>query len=372
MIIRYKIRLLPTKEQTEKLLEHSDASRFLWNWALAYQINRYDSGEKYLHVFDMIRKLPLLKKEDNFLWLKKISNATMQIVLLDLEQAYKNFFKFGKGHPKFKKKKSCDLKFPIRTDHLYFYENGTVNIEKIGKVKFQTNYNIQSVKFHDARIKYINGKWILSFGVERENQARELTNKPMGCDLGVKDLCVVAYGEECFVFHNINKSKRMKTLNHKLKHLQRKVCREYRTNGNYEKTKGILKVEKQIKEIYYHISCIRKNYIHQTTHKLIELLPKRVVMEGLNVSGMMKNRHLSRAIGEQCFYEFIRQMKYKCELNGIEFIQAARFFPSSKTCSCCGQINKNLKLSDRVYKCDCGNVIDRDYNAAINLMRYEA
>jgi putative transposase len=153
--------------------------------------------------------------------------------------------------------------------------------------------------------------------------------------------------------------------------LQRNVARKYNTNGNYEKTKNILKAEKQIKELYYHISCIRKNYLHQTTHKLITLLPKRVVMEDLNVIGMMKNKCLSRAIGEQCFSEFIRQMKYKCEWNGIEFIQASRFFPSSKTCSCCGQIKRDLRLEDRVYKCDCGNVIDRDYNAAINLMRYE-
>ena len=367
----YKIRLLPNQEQEQNFLQHAGCARFIWNWALNYQLEDYKNGNKNISGYNTIRLLTALKKEKDYLWLNNVSISTLQTVVLDLEKAYKRFFKKETKFPKFKSKKKSIKNFPIRSDRFYFKEN-FVQISKIGKVKFQTNYNIPEAQYINPRIKCINEKWILTFGIECENQARELTDKSLGCDLGVKELAVVACGEECFVFHNINKSKRMKTLNHKLKHLQRNQARKYRTNGNYEKTKGILRVEKQIKEIYYHISCIRKNYLHQTTHKLIELLPKRVAMEDLNVSGMMKNKCLTRAISEQCFSEFIRQMKYKCEWNGIEFVQASRFFPSSKTCSCCGQIKKDLKLSDRVYKCDCGNVIDRDYNAAINLMRYEA
>jgi len=371
MIRSYKIRLLPTIEQEQNFLQHAGCARFIWNWALTYQMEDYKNGNKHISGYNMIRLITPLKKDIRYNWLNDVSVHMLQTVMLDLEKSYRNFFKKKKKFPRFKSKKRNVLNFPIHLRRICVKES-FVQIEKIGKVKFQTNYNIPVAKYINSRISYINNKWILSFGVECENQARELTDKPMGIDLGVKDLATVAYGDECFIFHNINKSKRMKMLDHKLKHLKRNVSRKYHTNGNYEKTNNIIKLETQIKELYYHIFCIRKNYIHQTTHKLIELLPKRVVMEDLNVSGMMKNRHLSRAISEQCFSEFIRQMKYKCEWNGIEFVQVSRFFPSSKACSCCGQIKKDLKLSDRVYKCDCGNVIDRDYNAAINLMRYEA
>ncbi len=368
MIRSYKIRLLPTKEQEQKFLEHAGCARFIWNWALNYQINNYENGNKHIPSYTMIKMLPILKKKDEYAWLNIVSASMLQTIMLDLESAYKKFFNKKNKLPKFKLKKKSVLKFPVRSNFLRIKDD-FVRIEKIGEVKFQTNYNIPIAKYINSRISYINNKWILSFGIERENQARELTDKPMGIDLGVKNLATVAYGDECLVFHNINKSKRMKKLNNKLKHLQRNVARKYNTNGNYEKTNNILKLESQIKEIFYHISCIRKNYLHQTTHKLIALLPKCVVMENLNVIGMMKNKYLARVIGEQYFYEFVRQMKYKCEWNGIEFIQVSRFFPSSKACSCCGQIKKDLKLSDRIYKCDCGNVMDRDYNAAINLMR---
>lgn len=193
----------------------------------------------------------------------------------------------------------------------------------------------------------------------------------MGIDLGVKELAVVSYDGQPLVFHNINKSKRVRNLKSKLKHLQRKVSRKYHTNKSWNKTKNIEKVERQIKEIQYRLSNIRNNYIHQTTHTLVSLNPIRVVMEDLNITGMMKNRHLSKAIQEQCMYEFIRQMKYKCEWRGIEFVQVDRFYPSSKTCSHCGSVKHDLKLSDRKFVCsECGLEIDRDYNAAINLMKY--
>jgi putative transposase len=369
MIRSYKIRLLPTKEQEQKFLQHAGCARFIWNWALEFRVNFYEETKKFLSDYELMKILVLLRKDLKYNWLNDISLTTLKIVILDLGKAYISFFNKISNFPKFKSKKKSILKFPIRNDRFRFKKD-FVQIEKIGKVKFQTNYNIPVAKYINPRIKYINNKWILTFSVECESQARELTDESMGIDLGVKDLATVAYGDECLAFHNINKSKRMKKLNSKLKHLQRNVSRKYRANGNYEKTNNIIKLEAQIKELYYHISCIRKNYLHQTTHKLIELLPKRIVMEDLNVNGMMKNRCLARVIQEQCFSEFIRQMKYKCERNGIELVQVSRFFPSSKACSCCGQIKKDLKLSDRVYKCDCGNVIDRDYNAAINLMRY--
>ncbi|MPM11091.1 IS607 family transposase ISCbo9 [bioreactor metagenome] len=173
---------------------------------------------------------------------------------------------------------------------------------------------------------------------------------------------------------NINKTKRVKKLKKRLRRLQRQVSRKYEANkeGNkFVKTNNIIKLEKQIKLLYRKLSNIRKNHIHQATNKIIKMYPFRIVMENLNVSGMMKNKHLSKAIAEQGFYEFIRQIKYKCEFNKIKFIQVDKFYPSSKTCSCCGSVKKDLKLKDRVYRCEkCGLEIDRDKNASINLGNY--
>lgn len=173
---------------------------------------------------------------------------------------------------------------------------------------------------------------------------------------------------------NINKTKRVKKLNKRLRRLQRQVSRKYEANkeGNkFIKTNNIIKLEKQIKLLYRKLSNIRNNHIHQATNKIIKMYPFRIVMESLNIGGMMKNKHLSKAIAEQGFYEFIRQIKYKCKFNKIKFIQVDKFYPSSKTCSCCGSIKKDLKLKDRVYRCEkCGLEIDRDKNASINLGNY--
>lgn len=242
-------------------------------------------------------------------------------------------------------------------------------------MKYQTDYILPQgkniCKFSNPRIKYENNKWILSFGMECNNQTQKLTDNSMGIDLGVKDLAIVSCGNKFKVFKNINKSKQVKKIKKQLKHAQREVSKKYYTNGNWEKSNNILKSEKRVKQLYGRLSNIRKNYIHQTTRLLVNILPYRIVMEDLNISGMMKNKHLSKAIQEQCFYEFIRQMKYKCEEYGIEFVQVDRFYPSSKICSCCGNKKSDLKLSDRTYICEhCGLVIDRDYNASLNLKNY--
>ena len=208
--------------------------------------------------------------------------------------------------------------------------------------------------------------------MESESQASTLTDKPMGIDLGVKELMVVAYGDEEIIFHNINKSKKMRLLEKRRKHTERSISRKYRTNNSYEKTNNIIKEENKLRKLYAKQTNIRNNYIHQSTHKLVSLLPSKVVMEDLNVSGMMKNKHLSKAIMDAKFYEIIRQMQYKCEWLGIPFLQVNKFYPSSKTCSCCGTVKHNLKLKDRIFTCEsCGLTIDRDYNAALNLQRYK-
>jgi putative transposase len=194
--------------------------------------------------------------------------------------------------------------------------------------------------------------------------------EPIGIDLGVKDLAVVSTGEK---YKNINKAKAIKKANKRLNRLHRQTSRQYekiKTKKIKGKGKNLLKLEKYINKTYQRLTNVRNNYIHQKTTELVKAKPEYVVIEDLNVSGMMKNRHLSKAIAEQKLHEFSRQLEYKCQWYGIPLIIANRFYPSSKLCSCCGKVKKDLNLSDRVYRCECGNVMDRDLQAAINLREY--
>lgn len=409
MIQSYKIRLIPTPEQEKQMRESVNAMRFVWNWGLAHHMDQFKSGEKHLSAYGMKKLLTQLKKQDDCKWLNSVSSQTLAMAVLDLDKAYQRFFKTQKegekftkakiakfkrlnrkltpydmkGHPKFKKKAKAKQNFYVRHDNFYVSEQH-VNIEKIGKVKYQTDFELPVVrnksenrtKFTNPRISYRNGKWVLSFGIECENQAQTFNDFAVGIDLGVKTLAVVSYDNgKIKKFKNINKTKRVRKLKKRLKHFQRKVSRKYETNhklnpkaDKYEKTGNIIESEKKVADIYRQLSNIRHNYIHHVTTEITNLLPKAIVMEDLNVTGMMKNKHLSKAIQEQLFYEFKRQIEYKCEYKGISFHLADRFFPSSKNCSSCGNIKRDLKLKDRVYICEhCGLQIDRDINASINL-----
>ena len=381
MIRSYKIRLLPNEQQEELLWKHVNGARFVWNHGLNLEMERFKNNEQHLSGYDLRKIFTVMKKTDEYKWLSEISGHTISEICLDLEDTYKRFFKKLIRMPKFKKKHKCKNAFPVRKDSFYLKNNCAV-IEKIGKVKYQTNYKlpqgINVCKFANPRIKFENNKWILGFGVKCDNQAQKLTDKKMGVDLGVKELAVISFESEKIVYKNINKTKKVNTLKKKLKHLQKINSKKYEVNNKnkvfdkkWHKSKNILKLEAQIRKVHQKLFNIRNNYIHQTTASLTNLLPCKVIMEDLNIIGMMKNKHLSKAISEQCFNEFIRQMQYKCEFKGIEFIQVDRFYPSSKTCSCCGYIKKDLKLTDRIYICDdCGFEIDRDLNAATNLMNY--
>lgn len=371
MIKSMKIRLLPTEEQELLMLKSIGCSRFTYNWALNRCNELYAQGIKY-NMSDIRKEFTQLKKEDNFKWLNEVSNTTMVESMRNLDKAFKSFFKKKGAYPKFKSKRKSSKSFYVRYDNLYFKDN-VCNIEKIGKVRFKTNYNIPNCKYSNPYCSYDGKYWYLSFGVETaENQTVLNKDLSIGIDLGIKDLATVNVLDK--PIKNINNTKKVKRLKKRLRRLQRQVSRKYEINkegSKFIKTKNIEKLEKEIKLLHRKLSNIRNNHIHQATSKIIKMIPYRVVMEDLNVSGMMKNKHLSKAIAEQCFYEFIRQMKYKCEFNGIEFVQADRFYPSSKTCSCCGNVKKNLKLKDRVYICDeCGLEIDRDKNASINLGNY--
>lgn len=379
MIKSFKIRLYPTRDQERQMWQHIGASRWMYNFMLAEQMRRYECGEKHMTAFDMNKYVTVLKQSPEYAWLSQVSSNTLYRVCADVARAYDNFFAKRAKRPKFKSRKRSRPAFPLRDGGAVWFEKTVVHVPSIGRVKYKTDFELplgRGAKFTNPRIANVNGKWILSFGMECESQAPELTDVGMGIDLGVKDLAIAAFGGEQLRFHNINKSGRMKRLRGKLLHTQRAISRKYEANRQgkrFIKTRNIEREEAKLRKLYARIANIRSNYLHQTTHTLVSKLPCRVVMEDLNVRGMMKNRHLAKAIGEQGFHEFVRQMQYKCEWNGIEFVQVGRFYPSSKTCSGCGAIKPDLKLSDRTYRCPCcGLEIDRDFNAAINLSRYAA
>ena len=374
MIKSIKIRLSPTKEQEELMFQSVGIARFAYNWGLSKWEEMYKEGIKPSKA--KIRKEfnNSIRKNDDFKWLYNVSGQITAQAFADLEDAYKNFFDGLAQRPKFKNKKKSKKSFYVRYDAIKF-SNNRVNIEKIGKVKYSSNYKIPKLdKYTNPRCHFDGKYWYLTFGFEHgESQASLNEDLSIGIDLGISHLAIVNHLDK--PIENINKSKEVRRLKKKLKRLQRQVSRKYEMNkkgSKFVKTNNIIKLEKQIKLVHRRLNNIRNNHIHQATSKIIKLNPYRVVMEDLNVSGMMKNKHLAEKIAEQKFYEFKRQMKYKCEFNKIEFALADRWYPSSKACSCCKNIKKDLKLSDRTYNCNvCGLVIDRDKNASINLGNYK-
>lgn len=377
MIQSLKIKLYPTKEQEKLMWQSVGVNRFAYNWGLARSESYYNEYKKTLSNNDLRKEFTQLRKTDEYPWLKDVSSEIPQQALKDLGDAYKKFFKKQGGFPKFKKKGKCENSFYHHNNKLKVNED-YVYLEKIGLVKMSDegrlpkgDYKKDKIKVTNPRIKHNGRYWILTLGIEIPNETIKLTDISLGIDVGVKDLAVCSDGQ---VFKNINKSRTIKKLEKRLKRLQRQVSRKYEMNkqGNkFVKTKNIIKLERQIKLIHLRLSNIRNNHLHQATNKIVKTKPSRIVIEDLNVSGMMKNRHLSKAIQQQKLYEFRRQLKYKTKKYGIELVLADRWYPSSKTCSSCGAIKSDLKLKDRVFKCDCcGLEIDRDLNASINLSRY--
>lgn len=390
MLITKKIRLKPTTEQEILFRKSAGVSRWAYNFFLGENeriyrdyINNGKIGKKSISEGDVRKYINNVLKPTTHSWLKEVGSNVMKQGVKDASLALQRYFKGLSGKPKFKSKHKDRPSFYVNYESLSRKQGGFQG-EKIGFVK--TSEALPKLnkneKYSNPRITF-NGKyWYLSVGYEVQENTVELTDESLGIDLGVKDLAICSNGK---VYKNINKTQRVKKLEKKLKREQRKLSRKienniqsYKSNRNpiYKRSlKECQNVQKQnrlIRNIHRKLANIRQNYLHQTTTEIVKTKPSRIVMESLNVSEMMKNKHLSKAIQQQKFYEFKRQIEYKSKLNGIEFIQVDKFYPSSKTCSCCGNIKKDLKLSDRMYKCDvCGLVIDRDYNASINLANYE-
>ena len=368
MILAKKIRLYPTEEQKQKLWQSVGTARFIYNWTLNRQEENYKNGGNFIKDNDLRKEITQLKKE-KLSWLNEVSNNVAKQAVKDACNAYKNFFKGLADKPKFKSRKKSKPAFYNDTYKLKAKEK-LVLIEKIGWIKTKEQVPI-GVKYTNPRISFDNKYWYLSVGIEQEEVKEELTNVSLGIDLGLKDLAICSDGT---VYKNINKTYVVRKIEKRLKRLQRQLSRKYEQNKKgkeYVKTKNIIKLEKQIQQTHRRLANIRNNYLHQTTTNIVKTKPCRVVIEDLNVKGMMKNKHLSDAIRKQGFYEFRRQLEYKCKFRGIELVVADRFYPSSKTCSQCGKIKKDLRLKDRVYRCSCGLNIDRDLNASINLSKYK-
>ena len=371
MIKSIRVQLKPNNKQNSLLFQCAGTARFAYNWTLDQQQKNYEAENKFLSDNDLRKQLTQLKKTE-FPWLYQYSNNIAKQAVKDACEAYKKFFKKLADKPKFKSRKWSKPAFYHDTIKLKVTEKH-VQLEKIGKVKLTEFGRIPpNSKYSNPRISYDGLNWYISVGIEMGDMTiNKPVTEPIGIDVGIKDLAVISTGK---VYKNINKTKSVKKSNKRLKRLQKQASRQYDKNYKNKikgKGKNLLKLEKQINKTYKRLTNIRTNHLHQATFAMVKTKPEYIVIEDLNIKGMMKNRHLAKAIAEQKLYEFKRQLEYKCLWYGVELIIADRFYPSSKTCCKCGNIKKDLKLSDRIYKCsECSNTIDRDLQAAINLKNY--
>ena len=382
MIKSMKVRLLPNNKQLTKLFQYAGCGRFAYNWAIAREQENHKLGNKFLSDNELRKEFTQLKKQENYKWLNKISNNVTKQAIKDACNSYKRFFKGKSKHPKFKSKKRSEPSFyqdnvaiKFTDTHVKiegFATSRKKNKQKLNWIKLCEKGRIPTnCKYMNPRFTYDGLHWWISVSVEVDNN----TNSPpisegIGIDLGLKDLAICSDGN---TYKNINKTNKVKKIEKRKRRLQRSISRRYeksRKGKIYCKTSNIIKREKELLKLIKRLTNIRHNHLHQITSKIVKRKPSFICIEDLNVSGMMKNKHLSKAVQQQGFYEFRRQIEYKAKWNNIPVIIADRFFPSSKLCSCCGMIKKDLKLSDRVYRCDCGNIIDRDYQASLNLKQY--
>lgn len=350
----YKFRIYPNEEQKNKIEKHFSCCRYVYNGMLAYRQHRYkDFGEKYSK-FDLNKKLTEIKKSDT--WLKEVDSKSLLFAIRDMDRAYENFFK-GKGKfPKFKSKRNNKQSYT--TCQLNVKDN-LINLPKIGKMKirlhngFDKDFHIES---ECTVSKAPTGKYYVSILWKETIETYNKVNKEIGIDLGVKTFATTS---DCEFFKF---PKKVWKEEKRIQFLQKKLSRQKRGSNRYEKTRIL------IAKHHEKITNIRKDFLNKLSTKCIKE-NQLIALENLNVKGMMKNRKLARAIGRMGFYQFRSMLESKAKWHDRNIKIIDRWFPSSKTCSNCGHIKEDLKLSDRTYVCpNCGLVIDRDYNASINIL----
>jgi len=290
-----KIKLYPTKEQEILFYKHINCQRYIYNWALNLNNELYRKDKKKYSSTELSKMLTQYKKQK--VWLNEVSSATLKESVRNLDKAYTNFYKGRTNLPKFKSRKKSKLSFYSRYDKIKFYQNNTVNLEKIGKVKYKSSYNIdltQIIKFSNPHVSYNGRCWVLTLGIEVINEFQELTNAVIGIDLGVKYLAICSDG---VVYKNINKEATIKKLEKRLKRLQRQVSKKYELNKegrSYRKSNNIIKLEKQINKLHRKLHNIRLNHLHQTTSAIVKTKPCMIVMEDLCIKDMMKNKSIAK------------------------------------------------------------------------------
>lgn len=391
MLRGMKIALDLTGEQEQQMWKSVGVARWSYNYAITRDREHYlnyledNTLPKTLSEGEIRKELTVLKNTTHP-WLKEVGSNVIKQAVKDWNDTRNRFFKGLCNAPKYKSKATSKPSFYVNYERLRRVSGGFIG-EKLGFIKTKEPLPRlrKGTHYKNPRISFDGKYWYLSFSYEVSEISVELTDLVIGIDLGVKTLATLSTGE---FIENINKSRRVKQLEKQLRREQRHLARQLQDNtkGYLTTAKGgrkpiykralnlcsnIQETKRKIKLIYRKIHSIRMNHLHQTTSYLVKQLPKGIVIEDLNVKGMMKNRHLSKHIKDAMFYEFRRQLEYKCLQYGIQLVVANRFYPSSKTCSYCGCIKSKLSLNERTYKCDsCGLEKDRDLNAAENLAYY--
>ena len=371
----FKTEINPTEEQKARIRKTIGTCRYVYNFYLGHNKALHDNGEKFMTGKDFSLWLNNKYIPDNpdKTWIREVYSKAVKKSIEDGCTAFTRFFKHQSDFPKFKKKGKSDVK-------MYFVRNNPkdcqcerhrLKIPTLGWIRIKEKGYIPTTKdgymIRSGTVSVKAGRFYVSVLVEIPDvNINNNLNEGIGIDLGLKDFAIISNGK---TYRNINKSAGLKKLEKQLIREQRSLSRKYENLKKGESTQraNIQKQKLKVQKLHHKMDNIRTDYINKTIAEIVKTKPSYITIEDLNVKGMMKNRCLSKAVASQKFYEFRKRLKAKCDEKGIELRVADRFYPSSKTCHHCGSIRKNLKLSDRIYRCECGYVADRDLNAALNL-----
>ena len=383
----YKIEINPTDEQKCKIHRTIGVSRFVYNFYIARNKEVYEKEGKFVSGMDFSKWLnnEYIPNNQEMKWIKEVSSKSTKQAIMNANKAFRDFFKKAKGFPRFKKKKNQDVKayFPKNNKTDWTLERHRVKIPTLGWVRLKEfgyipkNSVVKSGTVSQKADRYYVSILVEEIDIKTSNSNIDIkifnhNNEGIGIDLGIKDFAICSNGNK---FKNINKTSTVKKIEKKLKREQRKLSRKYESlkirNKNIEEGRATRQnIQKQVvkvQKLHQRLANIRTDYINKTVFSIVKQKPSYITIEDLAVSNLMKNKHLSKAIASQKFFEFKTKLMSKCKQNDVELRIVDRFYPSSKTCSQCGKVKKDLKLSDRIYRCDCGLIIDRDLNASINL-----
>ena len=371
----FKTEINPTEEQKARIRRTIGTCRYVYNFYLGHNKALHDNGEKFMtgKSFSLWLNNEYIPDNPDKTWIREVYSKAVKKSIEDGCAAFTRFFKHQSDFPKFKKKGKSDVK-------MYFVRNNPkdcqcerhrLKIPTLGWVRIKEKGYIPTTKdgymIRSGTVSVKAGRFYVSVLVEIPDiNIDNNSNEGIGIDLGLKDFAIVSNGK---TYRNINKSAGLKKLEKQLIREQRSLSRKYENLKKGESTQraNIQKQKLKVQKLHHKMDNIRTDYINKTIAEIVKTKPSYITIEDLNVKGMMKNRCLSKAVASQKFYEFRTRLKAKCDENGIELRVADRFYPSSKTCHHCGSVRKNLKLSDRIYRCECGYVADRDLNAALNL-----